>query len=175
MGRSALLPARVTFHLQWIMGQSRTWPASRTTLLLISVPFFFFLSFFLSLLLQILYTLFQLHGTWTILPFPELWRQKKGFVFWLPAVQENKLSVTKAKRAVVNHCLLCPYPLYRFAFFILLSFFFFSLLLCCCLCQYKDFSPSKLLSTSYLAHFDWGQDLSILGPFQIPKKGLIKF
>lgn len=43
VGRPALLPARVTFHLQWIMGQSRTRPASRTTLLLVSVPFFPFL------------------------------------------------------------------------------------------------------------------------------------
>ncbi len=39
-GRPALLPARVTFHLQWIMGQRRTGPASKTALLLLSVPFF---------------------------------------------------------------------------------------------------------------------------------------
>lgn len=48
--------------------------------------------------------------------------EKNPFVFWLPAVQENKLSVTKAKRAVVNnHCFLCLSPLYRFAFFFILS------------------------------------------------------
>lgn len=120
MGRSALLPARMTFHLQWIMGQSRTWPASRTTLLLISVPFFVFLSVFATS-----NTLHPLSVAWHMNHFTLSWvvRLKKNpFVFWLPAVQENKLSVTKAKRAVVNnHCLLCLSPLYRFAFSSFLS------------------------------------------------------
>lgn len=111
MGRSALLPARVTFHLQWIMGQSRTWPASRTTLLLISVPFFFCLCYF-----KYFTPSFSCMAHEPFYPFLSCDAKKNPFVFWLPAVQENKLSVTKAKRAVVNHCLLCLSPLYRFTF-----------------------------------------------------------
>lgn len=109
--------------------------------------------------------------SWVVTP------EKNPFVFCLPAVQENKLSVTKAKRAVVNnHCLLCLSPLYRFAFFILLILFFIlsSSSVSCCLCQYKYFSPSKLLSTSYLAHFDWGQDQDQVH-FRSPKKASSNF
>lgn len=138
------------------MGQSRTWPASRTTLLLISVPFFFFLSFCLCYF-KYFTPSFSCMAHEPFYPFLSCDARKNPFVFWLPAVQENKLSVTKAKRAVVNnHCLLCLSPLYRFAFFILLILFFIlsSSSVSCCLCQYKYFSPSKLLSTSYLAHFD---------------------
>lgn len=124
------------------MGQSRTWPASRTTLLLISVPFFFFLSFCLCYF-KYFTPSFSCMAHEPFYPFLSCDARKNPFVFWLPAVQENKLSVTKAKRAVVNnHCLLCLSPLYRFAFFILLILFLSFLLLQ---------SPAVYVSTNILA------------------------